>query len=230
MKILIISDLHANTAALAALPRNYDYLLCAGDLVDYGPNPSPCIKLVREQAKLAVRGNHDQAVGYRLDCGCSYRFKDLSLATRQWMWQVLTEEEINYLRQLPLEGQVELGGCKFYLTHAIPGDMHYYLEAGVSDDELGRLTRNIPAEVIIWGHTHKPWIRQLGDKLIVNPGSLGQPRDGNPLASYAIWEDGQITLVRQEYCPEQTVTEIKQTSLAVEDKLRLINILQKGGI
>ena len=196
--------------------------------MDYGPSPSPCVKLVRERTALAVRGNHDQAVGYRVDCGCSHRFKDLSLATRQWMWQVLTEEEIAFLRQLPLEGQIELGGCKFYLTHAIPGDMHYYLEAGVSDDRLNQLTRNISADIIIWGHTHQPWIRQLGHKLIVNPGSLGQPRDGNPLSSYAIWEDGQIRLVRQGYCLEQTVKEIEQTSLASADKLRLVNILQKG--
>ena len=229
MKILILSDIHANAAALAALPQDYDYLLCAGDLVDYGPDPGPCIKFIRERAKLVVRGNHDQAVGYRVDCGCGYEYKELSLASRQWMWQALTGAELDYLRWLPLDGQVELGGCRFYLTHAVPGDMYHYLEADADDDRLRRLTDNIAADVIIWGHTHKPWMRQLGDKLIVNPGSVGQPRDGNPLASYALWEDGQIRLMRRKYPLAQTVRDIKRTPLSHSDQQRLIAILRNGG-
>jgi putative phosphoesterase len=229
VKLIIISDLHANLESLTSLPQDYDYLLCAGDLVDYGPDPKECIAWVRRRAHVVVCGNHDRAVGYRIDCGCSYVMKELSLATRQLVLNTLDVSEINYLRELPLERELTLGGCSFYLTHAVPGDLYRYLDANVSDEELRELVAATSARVIIWGHTHKPWIRKLDDRLIVNPGSIGQPRDGNPQASYAVWEDGELKIIRKNYNYQDTIHKINHLALEPRYKNQLGNILKSGG-
>lgn len=229
MKVAIISDIHANLEALDSLPEDYDYLLCAGDLVDYGPDPNGALDFVRRYAHVIVRGNHDQAAGYRVDCGCSYVMKELSAATRQLVWQTLPVDDIDYLKQLPLDQELALGGHSFYLTHAVPGNLFRYLEADISDDELRKMLTVTSAQVIIWGHTHKPWIRKLDGRLIINPGSLGQPRDGNPQCSYAVWEDGKATIIRRDYDRQTTINKLKQSPLKSQQKNQLIKMLQKGG-
>ncbi len=226
MKVVIISDVHANLEALKSLPEDYDYLLCSGDLVDYGPDPNGALDFVRRYANAIVRGNHDQAAGYRVDCGCSYVMKELSAATRQLVWQALSADDVEYLKQLPLECELELERHLFYLTHAVPGNLFRYLERDISDNELRKMLTITPAQVIIWGHTHKPWIRELDDRLIINPGSLGQPRDGNPQCSYAVWEDGKASLIRRDYDRQTTIRKLKQSPLKPRQKDQLINILQ----
>jgi putative phosphoesterase len=229
MKLVIIADVHANLEALHSLPSDYDYLLCAGDLVDYGPSPKECLDLVRRQARVVVRGNHDQAVGYKVDCGCSYAMKELSIVSRQLAWQALDAADIDYLKKLPLHQELELGGYRFYLTHAVPGDLYRYLDTEVSDAELRKILAGTSAQVIIWGHTHKPWVRKLDDRLIINPGSLGQPRDGNPQASFCIWEDGRADIVRCDYDRQATIHRLNHSPLEPRHKEQLINILQTGG-
>lgn len=229
MRVVIVSDLHGNVEALDVLPGDYDYLLCAGDLVDYGPDPEACVRFVREKADVAVRGNHDQAVAYQVDCGCSYAMKKLSLLTRGVARERLSESEIQYLKQRPLEAEFSKSESAFYITHAAPGDLYRYLEEGISDQELHGLIESIPAQVIVWGHTHKPWVRKLGAKLIINPGSLGQPRDGIAAASYAVWEDGEAQIVRQTYQMGVTFDKLLNLPLETEVKLRLCDILKTGG-
>ena len=226
MKVVIISDVHANLEALMSLTSDYDYLLCAGDLVDYGPDPNGVLDFVRKHANVIVRGNHDQAAGYKVDCGCSYVMKELSAATRQLVWQALSNDDIEYLKQLPLEHELALGGHLFYLTHAVPGDLYRYLEKDISDEDLRGMLKATSAQVIIWGHTHKPWIRKLDERLIINPGSLGQPRDGNPQCSYAVWEDGEATIIRRDYDRKTTIRKLKQSPLKSQHQEQLINILQ----
>jgi hypothetical protein len=109
MKILLISDIHANIEALTAIEENFDALLCMGDLVDYGPSPKECIAWLRLRVPVIVRGNHDNAVAYRQDCGCHGDFKALSVATRQLMWDLLDPEEIGFLQQLPLTKTLSWG-------------------------------------------------------------------------------------------------------------------------
>ncbi len=228
MKVIVISDIHANLESLACLPSDYDYLLCAGDLVDYGPNPKEVLDFVRSRAQVVVRGNHDQAVGYRVDCGCGYAMKELSMVTRELSWQTLDTDDINYLKKLPLEQELALGDHTFYLTHAVPGDLYRYLGAKISDDGLAEILSGITAQVVIWGHTHKPWIRKLKDRLIINPGSLGQPRDGNPQASYVIWEDGEAHLIRKDYDRRTTIHKLNQSSLKPQHKAQLVSVLKTG--
>ncbi len=228
MKIIIASDLHGNLEALQSLPLQADYFLIAGDVVDYGPDSFACLELVRQGGWSAVRGNHDQAVGCRVDCGCSQQMHELSLATRQLVWDTLEPQHLEHLRQLPLERYLELGGCRFYLTHAVPGDLYRYLPAEIDDKTLEQLVSKIEAEVIIWGHTHIPYIREVAGKLIINPGSVGQPRDGIPQASWAEWEDGRVRLCRSAYPCQQTIQKIQQSSLEPKFQQQLEYVLTTG--
>jgi predicted phosphodiesterase len=130
MKLLVLSDIHANLAALHAIPEDYDHLVCLGDLVDYGPQPRECIEWVRQRTAKVVRGNHDNAVGRRADCRCGEKFKSLSVATRKFVWRVLGAAETGYLADLPLTERFELGGMKFVAVHATPSEpLFRYLAA-----------------------------------------------------------------------------------------------------
>src|SRR6202007_1221605 len=136
MKILILSDIHANIEALETIKEEYDYLLCLGDLVDYGPSPRECIDFIKNNAHAIVRGNHDNAVAFKVDCRCSEAYKPMSVKTRELMWKILGEEEINYLSSLPSNKVLELGGAKFFLTHATPTDNLFKYIPPDSPDEI----------------------------------------------------------------------------------------------
>ncbi len=103
MKILIVSDIHANWPALSAVVASepYDRLICLGDLVDYGPHPRPCLEYIRQHADWVIRGNHDNALGFDVDCGCRGDFRELSVSTRAWHRTLVHEDDLAFLRNLP---------------------------------------------------------------------------------------------------------------------------------
>ncbi len=230
MRIAILSDVHANLAALEALGESYDFLLCLGDLVDYGPKPREAIKWVRERAFRVVRGNHDQALAYGVDCRCAPVMKEASLTTRIWHQGLLAAEEKAYLADLPLSVRVEVGGARFFLAHASPkGDLYKYLRPEVPDKTLAEEVQGIDADFIFIGHTHLPMIRRVGKTVVVNPGSAGQPRHGDPRASYAVWEDGKVSLCQKPYNIGQTVSALEQAPLPTPVITQLTTLLRTGG-
>jgi protein phosphatase len=183
MKIAIVSDIHANLAALEAFPEeNFDQLWCLGDLVDYGPRPHEVIQWVKNRATVTVRGNHDHAVGFGADPQCSLPYKRLASETMQYTQGVCTKDDFAFLRDLPIQKKVAIGTQAFYLVHAAPTDPLFGYRP--QDSELWeKEIRSVNADVLIVGHTHTPFIRQVGSCTIVNPGSLGQPKTGRPLAA-----------------------------------------------
>ena len=112
MRVLIISDLHANLEAIGALPSDFDRLWVLGDLVNYGPNPAEVIEFVREKAAIVVRGNHDHSVGFDEDPRCSARFRAMAEETRRYTRSVLNEEHREYLRNLPLKATACVEGIQ----------------------------------------------------------------------------------------------------------------------
>jgi putative phosphoesterase len=226
MKILFVSDLHANKEAQDALPDDYDALICAGDLVDYGPDPKAAISFIRKSAKTAVTGNHDKAAAFGIDCGCGETMKEISKATRAHL--ELDEEEKAYLAGLPMEAHLEIGGIKIYVIHATPKDLYRYIAPDITDEDLTDMFADKNADIILWGHTHLPWIRNVGNFTVLNPGSLGQPRDGNPDASFAVWEDGRLRIIRKSYDREITADKIRSGPLTKNQRRRLVRILFTG--
>lgn len=230
MKIVIISDVHGNLAALEALPEhNYDALWCIGDLVDYGPNPHEVVQWIQTNVHLAVRGNHDQAAGFSVDPQCSAPYKKLAAETLQYTLEACTEKDLGYLRSLPIYREVRIAQTQFYLVHATPTDPLYgYCPQNSSSwsEQAGC----VDADVLVVGHTHTPFVRQEGKTTILNPGSLGQPKTGRPLACYAVWEDGKILLHEYEYPIEDTIAGIRRMPIPSEDQEALITVLKTGEI
>lgn len=211
MRILVLSDIHGNIDALEAIDEPCDRILFLGDAVDYGPDPIACIEYLAERDALRVRGNHDNAVAHKVDCGCGEAFKHLSVITREYMWQILSPGQLEWLGEADTSLELWQTGKSVYATHAAPSDnLFKYLPPDIMDEELELESVVAGADIILTGHTHKPFARTAGDWLFVNVGSVGQPRDGIPRASYAIIENGQVELKRVDYDVERAVGRLKQ--------------------
>lgn len=215
MRILLISDIHANLAALDAVIKDagaFDKIWCLGDVVGYGPNPNECISRLREFDLVCLAGNHDLAVvGKTALWDFTKNAQDVIFWTRHW----LTIPNRDWLETLSATTLVMEQGIT--LTHASPRDpvWEYIVEKEIAKDNLNFI--NTP--VCINGHTHipiifrKPWddVRVVEetlpvnaalrlvphDSMFINPGSVGQPRDEDPRAAYAILDPDAMTITHR---------------------------------
>jgi len=232
MRILVISDLHANLAALEAVAQErFDRLICLGDLVSYGPAPNEVIRFVRQHAFAAVSGNHDNAIALDVDCHCSASNKALAEATLAYHRSILDRENLDWLRALPMSAEFKLDGYRFAAFHGTPRDplYGYQITPGLPDDQLREEIEGVKADFILLGHTHLPMVRGIGSRVVANPGSVGQPRDGAPQASYAVIEDGIVELKRTDYDLRKTRDALMNLPLSPEIIDQLIAILVRGG-
>ena len=200
-KIVIIADIHGNYDALSAFPDDYDELWVLGDLVNYGPQPQEVVAYIMAQASAVVRGNHDHAITHDDDPHWKPRYSRMAEATRSYTASVLSEQQKEFLRNLPLRATLERRGTTFYLTHATPSDplRGSYLpdsKEWISEVEC------VSADVLLVAHTHVPFLRRIGEKVLLNPGSLGQSRSGRSDATYAVWQNGFFALKSFRYPKE----------------------------
>jgi putative phosphoesterase len=230
MRILLLADIHANWPALRAVAAEpFDVCLCLGDLVDYALEPAPCIAWVREKALLCVRGNHDHGAAQNVTVNGRTGFKYLSGVTRPLTRERIGESETRFLSRLPISRMVTLDNTRFLLVHATPRDpMDEYAPA---DPEFwARRLQNVEADVVCVGHTHLPYVLEVGDKLVINPGSVGQPRDGDPRASCALIQDYKVDIKRVQYPVEETVATVTTSSLPDPAKELLAEVFRTGAI
>ncbi len=232
MRILILADIHANWEAVAALEqveRKPDAVLFVGDAVGYGADPDRCTAWLRYNASHAVAGDCDSAI-FDADELCDG--SDVCCATGatiEYAARQLAAPQRDYLAALPETKIVELDGTRFFMTHAGPGrlfDRHDLMSA--SQDALEAAFKNIPADVVLIGHTHKPGLRQVADKVIVSPGSLGQPRYGTPDATYAVWDSGQTKIHHAHYDHGTAAGKLAAIPLDSGCREKLIEILGRG--
>jgi putative phosphoesterase len=227
MRILLVADIHGNWPALQAINEPHDVCLCLGDLVDYGLEPAPCIEWVRQHARYTVRGNHDHGVAQNVTVFGRNGFKFLSGVTRALTRERLSADDVRFLSRLPVSRMVTLNETRFLLVHASPRDpLDEYAPAEV--DFWTRRLQNVDADFICVGHTHLPYVLEVGDKLVINPGSVGQSRDGDPRAAYAVIEDYKVELKRVEYPIEDAVRPVQESSLPDLAKEMLIEVLRTG--
>jgi putative phosphoesterase len=230
MKIVVVSDIHSNFAAVQALPEwDFDQLWCIGDLVDYGPRPHEVVQWVKRSSAVTVRGNHDNAAGFSADPRRSPPFKRLAAETLRFTQEVCTEDDVTFLRTLPDHHEIKVNSTRFYLVHACPtGPLFGYCPE--QSDRWQEVVLRIDADVLVVSHTHTPFVRKIGETTILNPGSLGQPKIGRPLACYAVWEDGRISL--KEYpCPvRETAEQIHLMPISTDDQDALISVLETGAL
>lgn len=229
MRILLLADIHANRAALEAINEPFDACLVLGDLVDYGLEPSPCIQWVKEHATYSIRGNHDHGVAQNVKVQGRTGFKYLTAITRPLTQERISQADRRFLGSLPVARRVTLDSTRFLLVHATPRDP--LDEYAIADaDFWSRRLADVDANVICVGHTHHPYVLEVGDKLVINPGSVGQPRDGDPRASYAIIENHRVELKRVEYPVEDTVRTVQESNLPEPAKALLAEVFRTGGM
>jgi putative phosphoesterase len=193
--IAIFGDLHGNSVATESVLRAIDaeapdLVYCLGDLVGYGAKPNEVIEIIRGRAISTIMGNYDDGVGFdRDDCGCAYTDaaeQERGQQSLMWTRAVTTNENKAYLRELLPEIRFNVDGIRFRLVHGSPRRMNEYLFADRDPRSLERIARVADCDVLIFGHTHKPWVRAIGGVLFVNAGSVGKPKDGDPRAAWAL--------------------------------------------
>jgi putative phosphoesterase len=230
MRILLLADVHANWPALQAVAAQpHDVCLCLGDLVDYALEPAPCLAWVRDHAPYSVRGNHDHGVAQNVTVSGRTGYKYLTGVTRGLTRERLREGDLRFLSRLPASRMVTIENTRFLLVHATPRDP---LDEYAPPDAAfwARRLQNVEADVVCVGHTHQPYVLEVGDKIVINPGSVGQPRDGDPRASCAVIEDYKIDLVRVEYPIEETVASVLSSSLPDLAKALLAEVFRTGNM
>lgn len=229
MKLVIVADIHGNYDALRALPEDYDELWVLGDLVNYGPQPREVVEEVMKTASLVIQGNHDHAVAHDDDSRWTNRYRAMAEATRRYTSSILSDAHKTYLRGLPVQAQAERDGCRFHLVHAMPSDP-FYGRCPPEDDGWATEIGALDADVLLVGHSHAPFLRRIGDKVLLNPGSIGQPRAGKPLASYAVWQDGRFELKSFPHPVEATVAKLKSLGFPPAIEAELVTILATGSV
>lgn len=228
MRILVLADIHSNWPALAAIQEPFDACLFVGDLVDYATDPVPCVDWIRKHAAVSVRGNHDHAVAQRIPVVKSNGLHRLAAATRPLHWKLLSPLHMKFLTRLPVTRKVTLDKKRFFLVHATPRDpFDEYLRDDKSAWEA-RL-KGIDADFILVGHTHLPFALQLDGAMVINPGSVGQPRDGDPRAAYAIIENGKVELRRVKYDIDATLKHMRDSGIDAETLELATAVLRTGG-
>ncbi len=228
MKILLLADIHANSVALSAIRETFDACLCLGDIVEYGTDAAACIDWVRQHAHAAVRGNHDHSTAQRVPMPQGSGFRLLAAATRTLHWQSLMPSHIKFLARLPVTQTLQLDGRTFHLVHATPRDP---LDEYLTNDPLAWSSRlkDVEADFVCVGHTHVPMHVELAGCQVINPGSVGQPRDGDPRAAYAVIENGRVEFRRVEYDIDLAIARMQEAGLTGEALDIAAETLRSGG-
>ncbi len=185
--ITLISDIHGNLEALEEiLHRARGEIFCCGDFVGYGPNPNEVIELCREKGVKGVLGNHDHAVLHEPRGFNIYAEKAI-----RWTTSVLTEENMQFLKDLSFNIVTERKNKTISIYHGSPRSITRYIYANYPDSYFTPFLKE--TDVMVLGHTHVPMEKRIDKKLVLNPGAVGQPRDNDPRASMFLFDPAKMT-------------------------------------
>jgi predicted phosphodiesterase len=230
MKYAIISDIHANlealTKAFEIIDRHgVDSIVCLGDIVGYGANPNECVALIKERCSAVILGNHDAAV---FTPSIASDFNSMAQRAIEWTTKYLTEEHRCYLSTLPYQQEKE----SLLFVHASPDSPASFDYIISSEDAIGTF-HAFTQQLCFIGHTHVPAIFSRSGRaasvdrdgqFIINVGSVGQPRDGNPMLSFGIFDSSawEYQLIRSRYDVERASEKIIGAGLPRELGFRLM--------
>lgn len=228
MRVLVVADIHANYPALTAVLREaHDALICLGDLIGYGPHPSACVEEIRRRGDVVLQGNHDRALADHRPPGCRPAFRWLAEATSEIAEHQLDTADVEYLRGLPRWAASTLDDRSYVAVHATPADPQYtYL--GPDPVAWAQQAEAVDADLILVGHTHLQFRLRAGRSEVINPGSVGQPKDGDPRAAYAVIDQGRVELKRVAYDVNETVRALRQTNVDPSAVAILAGLLVSG--
>ncbi len=189
MRIAILSDIHANLEALEAVLKHMksqriSTIWVAGDTIGYGANPNEVLQLLRKEKAVMIAGDHDKEV---LTLGNLKWFNEYAQQALVYTSRVLTEENKAFLKTLKETHEETVDDRKIFMTHGSPNDpLKEYVYATMSDVDLLAMLNKAKADILIVGHTHLPFVRRVRGRIVVNPGSVGQPRDNRPASEYCL--------------------------------------------
>lgn len=226
----IFGDIHGNLPALEAVladmqANNLSPDYCLGDLVGYGTFPNEVIEIIRERNIPTIMGNYDLGVGNSSDdCGCAYTSKiaeALGKRSIAWTNQNTTSDNKLFLQQLAAQIPLQLDGLRVLLVHGSPRKINEYLFEDRPDATMERLLDLAEADVLVCGHTHIPYHKILpSGRHVVNAGSVGKPKDGNPQACYVVIEvlnnKLSVTFKRVPYDVERAAKAIEASGMPHE--------------
>lgn len=235
MRIAVFSDVHSNLPALEAVLDDMarvgvDATYALGDLVGYAPWPNEVLERLQADGIPSVMGNYDDGTGFdRDECGCAYTDPtEKSLGDRSFAWTKEHTSAANkgWLRSLAPQIRLEADGHRLLLVHGSPRRINEYLYEDKPETTFARIAAGADADVIVCGHTHRPYTKHVGDTLFVNDGSAGKPKDGDPRACWALIEtspgDLRVEFHRVDYEVEAAARAIEASDLPSEfaDQLR----------
>lgn len=256
MKIALFSDIHANLPALESCLKSIDEqkvdaVYCLGDLVGYNIWPNEVINEIRRRCIPTIAGNYDQGIGLMSnECGCAYKTeeeKDMGKISISYTNSIVKSGERAYLRTLPahikIEFQLNNDQFNLLLVHGSPRKINEYLFEDRDEKSLLRIMEDAEADILCFGHTHKPYHKilqkaqteNLHYRHAVNIGSVGKPKDGDPKGCYVILTinaDSSITnkdaiqveFLRFEYDVEKAAQAVEESPLPNE----YAEMLRKG--
>jgi predicted phosphodiesterase len=234
--VAVITDIHANLPALEAALARIDALgiervYCGGDLVGYGPHPNEVCALIAERRIPTIYGNYDYAIARDFDdCGCAYitpHDRELGQRSVEWTLAHTDQASKEFLRGLPFDLRFPVGAAEVHLVHGSPRKVYEYLFEEKPASLYERLAAAETDPVLVFGHTHKPWVHDYGGVRFVNCGSVGKPKDGDPRGAFAILTPADagvaVTIERVEYDAEAVAREVAAAGLPSQlaDKLVL---------
>jgi putative phosphoesterase len=212
VRIAVISDIHSNYDALQTVLSaigNYDALVCLGDLVGYGAQPNEVVTEIRSlRPKAIVMGNHDYAVA----TGDTSGFVQHAVQAVEWTRNKISPENLRHIASLRAKTTFTVNGVKIALAHGSPRDpLNEYVYPDTAEFILRSLVEDSGGSILLLGHTHVPFLRKFDSTLVGNPGGVGQPRDGDARASYAILEpfaEPKFQIYRVEYDVDSAANKI----------------------
>lgn len=235
MRFAVIGDIHSNSYALKSVLediklKNVDFIISTGDLVGYFMYPNEVIELLKKNKVLVVQGNHDKAIAQGdkiVDISVFSESEIQKNASEIYTNYVLTDENRDFLNDLPQSIKLKKGKFGILIVHGSPRKIDEYLY----EDEtiLKEISENFEENVIISGHTHIPYVKDIGEKCFINSGSVGKPKHGNPNSTYVILsiaeENLECSIEEVEYNYEKIVEDIKNNK-GISDKL--ISMIREG--
>lgn len=237
MKFAVIGDIHSNIYALESVledikSKNVDFIVSTGDLVGYLPFPNEVIDLVRKERVIVVQGNHDQAIANakavsQEELEQMTEQEVLAKASACYTAAIITEENRHYLRKLPQFLGFRQGELEILVVHGSPRSINEYLYE--SSPALEEISEDGQYDVIICGHTHIPYHKEIKGKQYINAGSVGKPKHGNGQATYVVVEIFNHTvaceIIEVSYNVEQLQKDILENKYISNN---LIEMLEKG--
>ena len=221
MLIGLIADVHSNVIALEAVLSEMDALgvekiLHAGDIVGYNPYPNETIGSFKKWRIISIRGNHERA----LITGDTSGFNQYAAAALEWTGKIITCENLGFISKLKDIEAITVDDARIVIVHGSPKDLDKYVYP--EDVEPGFLTMT-DSDILVLGHTHIQFKKEYPEGIIINPGSVGQPRDLNPESAFAILdtETMQIQLKRKKYDIEKVIEDMQKAHLPEKLWIRL---------